>query len=704
MLRYFINLLMFITVVPLWAHDFEVNGYFYKITSSVTTNRTVAITYKGSNVSEYTNEYSGAISIPSSVTYNGISYKVTSIDQNAFKYCTDVTSVSIPNSVTSIGQGSFCSTSITTITVPNSVTEIGNDAFNSCSKLKTAYIDASIIKANAFYYATNLTEVTLGSNVTQLMSSVFADCNLKKVTIEGNTNPTIEDSAFKYGLSTSGAILIVPDGRSTIFTSKTACSVFKHIIEASKVITSIKFYGEIVNCEVGDTYEYDIICTPTNAAVQEYNWVSSNPSVATVDSNGKVVALSRGETTISATTTDGSNLTIKDSFIVMQPDVIATSINLNQTTANLNIGELLTLSASILPETTTDKSVTWSSSDKSIASVENGVVTAIAPGKATITATTADGSNLSATCEIEVLPTKVTSITLNQTTASLNIGETLTLTTTLLPEDATNKNVTWSCSDEAIATVENGVVTAIASGKATITATTADGSNLSASCEITVVAPATTAEVSMYIDDFSIKGGETKTIAINLTNNVDITAFQCDVYLPEGLSFIYNEDEESYNWLNYDRAAKKHVYEGAIQADGALRSLVYHLSSTAFKENSGEILYFDVKANDNFAGEHTIELKNVECTQPDATKILPASTTCTVTGGTTGVMLIDGSSQMRIYVNGNTLNIAGAEDAQIAVYSINSGLIYQGINRPVAVANKGVYVVIVNGVAVKVML
>ena len=264
--------------------------------------------------------------------------------------------------------------------------------------------------------------------------------------------------------------------------------------------------------------------------------------------------------------------------------------------------------------------------------------------------------------------------------------------------------MTWSCSDEAIATVENGVVTAIASGKATITATTADGSNLSASCEITVVAPATTAEVSMYIDDFSIKGGETKTIAINLTNNVDITAFQCDVYLPEGLSFVYNEDEESYNWLNYDRAAKKHVYEGAIQADGALRSLVYHLSSTAFKENSGEILYFDVKANDNFAGEHTIELKNVECTQPDATKILPASTTCTVTGGTTGVMLIDGSSQMRIYVNGNTLNIAGAEDAQIAVYSINSGLIYQGINRPVAVANKGVYVVIVNGVAVKVML
>ena len=343
---------------------------------------------------------------------------------------------------------------------------------------------------------------------------------------------------------------------------------------------------------------------------------------------------------VECTQPDGSKIlpTPTSCTVVGEVEVVnVTSVSLDKTSASITLGETVTLTATVLPDNATDKSVAWSSSDETIATVDNGVVTAVAPGVVTITVTTADGSNLSATCEVEVLPILVASISLDQTTASINPGETVTLTATVLPDNATDKSVAWSSSDETIATVDNGVVTAVAPGVATITVTTADGTNLSATCEVEVIAPAVEVNVSMYIDNFTIKGGETKTLAINLTNNVDITAFQCDVYLPEGMSFVFNEDEESYNWLNYDRAAKKHVYEGGIQADGALRSLVYHLSSTAFKGNSGEILYFDVKADDNFVGEHTIELKNVECTQPDGTKVLPTPTSCIVIGEATNV-------------------------------------------------------------------
>lgn len=209
---------------------------------------------------------------------------------------------------------------------------------------------------------------------------------------------------------------------------------------------------------------------------------------------------------------------------------------------------------------------------------------------------------------------------------------------------------------------------------------------------------AAASNVSMYIDDFTIKGGETKTVAINLTNDVEITAFQCDVYLPEGLSFVYNDEEESYNWLNYDRAAKKHVYEGAIQADGALRFLVYHLSSTAFKESSGEIIYFYVKADESFLGEHTIELKNVECTQPDATKHLPEATTCTVTGEVT----IVNATSISLDQTAASLNIGESVTLTATVLPENTtdkSVTWSSTDETIATVENGVVTAVAPGVA-----
>ncbi|MDE6012045.1 MAG: Ig-like domain-containing protein, partial [Prevotella sp.] len=164
----------------------------------------------------------------------------------------------------------------------------------------------------------------------------------------------------------------------------------------------------------------------------------------------------------------------------------AESITLSQTSAQLKAGESVTLTASVLPETATDKTVTWSSSDEKVATVDkDGKVTAIAVGTATITATC---GSVRATCTVSVVSTPAENITLSQTSAQLKAGESVILTASVLPETATDKTVTWSSSDETIATVDaEGNVTALAVGEATITATAADGSGVSASCQVTVL-------------------------------------------------------------------------------------------------------------------------------------------------------------------------------------------------------------------------
>ena len=173
----------------------------------------------------------------------------------------------------------------------------------------------------------------------------------------------------------------------------------------------------------------------------------------------------------------------KESESDLEPTFInVTSIMLSQTSVTLSSGESVSLTATITPENATNKTITWSSSNTSIATVSNGKVTAVAVGKATITAKI---GNVKAECSVTVNPIDVTSITLSQTSVTLSSGESVSLTATITPENATNKTITWSSSNTSIATVSNGKVTAVAVGKATITAKASNG--LSSTCNIEVI-------------------------------------------------------------------------------------------------------------------------------------------------------------------------------------------------------------------------
>ena len=203
--------------------------------------------------------------------------------------------------------------------------------------------------------------------------------------------------------------------------------------------------------------------------------------------------------------------------------IAVTGVSISKTTLVLVEGESETLSASVAPSNATNKKFSWSSSKTSVAAVDdNGKVTAVAAGTATITVMTADG-NKTATCTVtvEAAAIPVTGVSFDKPTASLTVGEDLTLKVTIKPEEASNKKVSWSSDKTSVVTVDdNGKVTAIAPGTATITVTTADG-NMKATCTITVKeakVAVTGVKLNKSTTQLTVGGTETLTATVNPSN------------------------------------------------------------------------------------------------------------------------------------------------------------------------------------------
>ncbi|MEA5099277.1 MAG: leucine-rich repeat protein [Bacteroidales bacterium] len=174
------------------------NTIYYNITSYITP-RTVAVTYRGNSYNSYSNEYSGAVTIPDSVQYYGNYYSVTSIGDYAFQGCSGLTSVTIGNSVTSIGDYAFyyC-VGLTSITIPNSVTSIGNWAFYYCLSLASITIPNSVTSIGNYVFSdcSGLTSITIPNSVTSISICAFSGCSgLSSITIP-NSVTSIGSSAF----------------------------------------------------------------------------------------------------------------------------------------------------------------------------------------------------------------------------------------------------------------------------------------------------------------------------------------------------------------------------------------------------------------------------------------------------------------------------------------------------------------------------
>ena len=434
------------------------------------------------------NDYGQAnVIIPQSVAYCGDGYIVTSLADQCFDCCWRLTSVTLPDGITSLGNRCFHGTHLTSINLPNSITSFGDECFSGC-QFTSIDIPVSVTSLGngCFSYCRDLTSINLPNGITSLGNDFFSFCTSLTSVALPNSITSLGDACFSHCEKLKSIVL--PEGITSLGDQ---CFFYCSSLEKITLPSTL----ENIGCDFLYGTEKKIIISclaskpPTN---KNYNAISlSSDSRLYVPQN----SLEKYKSIYPWNTVNLINP-------LYPVDSVTLSANYS-----VEIAKTMKMDYAILPENAANKNVTWLSESPEIASVDaDGTVTGNKVGTAKIVATTTDGTDVSAYTMVTVVPPLVVSMSFVDSTISLTKTKKTTVSLKITPADAGNKNMVWTSSDESVATVVQSadaakpleaIVTGHKVGKATIKAEAQDGSGVTATCEVEVT--------PLLVSDFAVK-------------------------------------------------------------------------------------------------------------------------------------------------------------------------------------------------------
>ena len=377
-----------------------------------------------------------------------------------------------------------------TYTVEVVSTDDGNEA-NNTATVEIGYADIEVVSC----------EITDGKIVATVTNNGYetvtgARVNFSRFITESTTLGTVavgelapgEVKTAEYILPASQLTFDTPYSSNRFIVEATSdteeTSVVNNTAEvlySPKAVEGISLNTSELTIDIGTKHQLLATVAPSDAYNKVIHWVSDSTNIVEVDEyTGELTAVSGGTAIITAITDDGGYV----AQCVVTVNVGVKSVDMDKGEADMTVGQSLTLTANITPAGASNKNISWTSSNEKVATVNNGVVTALKTGTTTVTVTTEDGG-YTAECVINVT-NPVTGIALSDTTAMMYLDGTKQLTATVAPLDADDPTVIWSSSDDYTVSVDkNGLLTALGTGTAVITARTQDG-GYTATCTVTV--------------------------------------------------------------------------------------------------------------------------------------------------------------------------------------------------------------------------
>lgn len=372
----------------------------------------------------------------------------------------------------------------------------------------------------------NTQTLVLKKDATAKLTVTFQpqDASNKKVTWKSSADHIVsvsQDGTLTAKAAGTATITALAEEGSHV----ASCTVT--VSETDVPVQSVTINAPNKTLKVGETSQLSAIITPHNATARDVTWKSSSDSVSVEASTGKITAVKQGTATITATV-GGKNATCE---IQVTDTIPVTEIKLNTTQLTMKANETTQLLVSVTPDNATNAKVTWQSNNPTFVEVERdtGWITAKqkTTNPVTITATTADGSNKTATCQVTVTEAAgtavpVTSVTVLPKTLELNVAQEQLLSFEIQPMNATNKKVTWSSNSTDVTVDQTGLVRAVkAGGRATITVTTADGQKTD-TCTVTVRGetppPQPTPTIQITPSSLPLTLGQTGTLTATVSN------------------------------------------------------------------------------------------------------------------------------------------------------------------------------------------